>query len=90
MRNKAIKDHNNKVKVGFLSQYGHKEWTNHFKNNLILSNGQTKNVLSKNRDFKKNRCYNKLSLETKTMKYILLMEMTFDKMVEICIITINL
>ena len=90
MRNKAIKDPNNKVKEGFLSQYGRKEWTHHFKNNLILWSGQIKQVQNKKWDFKKNKCYSKLSLEIKIMNDILPMETAFRKMDKIWIITIGL
>ena len=58
MRNKAKRDNNNKVKEGFLNQYGLKEWTHHFKNNVILSSGKTKQVQNKKWDFKKDKCCN--------------------------------
>ena len=67
----------------FNNQFGLKEWTHHFKNNLILSNGQIKQVLNKSYDLKKKRYYDKMRSEIKTMKGILHMVIAFSKMVKI-------
>lgn len=75
--------------MGINNQYGLKEWTHRFKNNLILSNGQNKKVLNKSIDLKKKRYYHKMILETKNMKRILHMEIPYSKMLKIHIITIN-